>query len=70
MSYALIQRLECDDGSHPFSSLGQAQSARVGNVGPTGRCGAIVDQYEVRCPEKTYEIFIDMYHCGPGEEVF
>jgi hypothetical protein len=26
----------------------------------------IVDLYDVRCPERSREVFVDMYHCAPG----
>ena len=56
--------LRCDDGSAPFGDSGAAaHAARVGNVGPGGRCGAIIDLYEVPCPEGTYSIYIDAYYC-------
>jgi hypothetical protein len=58
-----LAQVRCDDGSLAFRSPAQAEPARVGNVGPGGRCGAIVDLYEVRCPEKSYEVFIDAYVC-------
>ncbi len=53
--------LTCNDGSHPIMD---AETARVGNVGTGGRCGSIVDKYAVKCPEKTYDIFIDAYICS------
>jgi hypothetical protein len=55
--------LTCDDGSRPFRSFDHAHAARVGNVGPGGKCGSIIDLYEVPCPEGTYKIFIDAYVC-------
>lgn len=57
----------CADGSHPFADRASAHAARKGSVGGGGRCGSIIDDYVVPCPEKTYEIFMDMYMCGPGE---
>ena len=50
----------CDDDSNPFVSLDHAHGARVGSVG-AGQSGNVIDLYEVRCPEKTYEVFMDMY---------
>lgn len=58
-----LTRLTCDDGSHPFASRDDADASRVGNVGKGGRCGRIVDHYQVPCPEKTYDVFIDPYRC-------
>jgi hypothetical protein len=57
----------CQDGSHPIMSRSQAESARVGNVGPGGRCGSIVDRYRIACPEETYDIYIDGYVCPLAE---
>ncbi len=59
----------CADGSHPFADRASAHAARRGSVGGGGRCGSIIDDYQVPCPEKTYEIFMDMYMCGPGESL-
>lgn len=53
----------CADGSPA------KQNGRVGSVGPGGRCGAIIDLYTVTCPERDYEVFIDIYMCGPGESM-
>lgn len=60
---AYLLRLTCDDGSHPFASSDAAAGARVGNVGEGGRCGRIIDEYEVACPERVYQVFIDAYRC-------
>lgn len=62
-----LMRAKCPDGSHPFATPRQAFTARVGNVGPGGRCRTIVDLYRVPCPKKTYKIYMDAYHCEPGE---
>jgi hypothetical protein len=53
----------CDDGSRPFADYDHAHAARVGNVGPGGACGSIIDLYEVPCPERTYQIHFDSYVC-------
>jgi len=60
---AWLMRATCADGSHPFKDDDTAHDARVGNVGPGGRCESIIDLYEVPCPEKTYEIYMDLYVC-------
>ncbi len=60
--------LTCEDGSNPFRGLEDAHAHRVGSVGPGGRCGKIIDLYVVPCPEKDYEIYMDMYHCSPLDE--
>lgn len=58
--------LQCDDGSSAFpGGPGQAHSSRVGNTGPGGRCGAIIDLYRAQCGTETYDVYADMYFC-PG----
>ncbi len=59
-----LSRMTCKDGSHPLPTRNDAERVRVGNVGEGGRCGRIIDQYQVECPEMTYDIFIDAYR-GP-----
>ena len=63
---AYLIALRCPDGSKPFTSPRHAHSNRVGNVGPGGRCGSIIDLYEVPCPDQPYKVFMDMYMCGPS----
>jgi hypothetical protein len=58
-----LMAVTCDDGSRPFANGSAAHAARHGNVGPGGRCGAIVDLYEVPCPEASYDVFMDAYVC-------
>lgn len=53
----------CDNGSHPFTDRGQAEGSRAGNLGAGGRCGSIIDLYKVKCPEKTYDVYLDGYVC-------
>ncbi len=55
-----LMSLTCADGSR---LRGDPEAARTGNVGQGGRCSAVIDRYEVSCPEKRYEIFIDAYVC-------
>jgi hypothetical protein len=62
-----LMRATCDDGSRPYENSRQVAQSRSGNVGPGGTCGTIIDLYVATCPEKAYQLFIDMYHCGPGE---
>jgi hypothetical protein len=57
----------CADGSHPYPGPEAVESSRAGNVGEGGRCGGIIDLYKAKCPEKTYDVYIDMNLCGPGE---
>jgi len=60
----------CADGSVPFSSPGDAHAARSGSVGEGGRCGSIIDLYLVPCPEETYNVFMDLYVCAPGQSLY
>jgi hypothetical protein len=68
-----LTNVTCADGSRPWGrDLGKAHGARKGSASGQRRCGAsvaeiLVDRYEVPCPEKHYEVYIDMYECGPGE---
>lgn len=62
-----LTRVRCDDGSNPFASLEAAHESRTGNVGPGGPCGHIIDLYEVPCPERTYEVYMDLYVCAQSE---
>lgn len=62
--------LTCPGGSHPYPDKQTAHASRVGNTGAGGRCGTIIDLYAVPCPDKQYEIYIDMYHCLPTESFF
>jgi hypothetical protein len=59
----------CSDGSHPFADRATAHAARRGSVGGGGRCGSVIDHYAVPCPEQTYDVYMDMYMCGPGESM-
>lgn len=60
-----LMALECADGSNPYTSRDQAHASRVGNVGPGGRCGSIIDLYVMPCPEGQQQIHMDLYVC-PG----
>ena len=53
----------CNDGSHPLHVRSDAERARVGNVGTGGRCNSIIDEYRIKCPETTYDVFVDAYVC-------
>jgi hypothetical protein len=59
----LLATLTCEDGTRPIRDHDSAETARVGNVGKGGRCGSIIDLYRVKCPEATYELFVDGYVC-------
>ena len=59
--------LRCDDGSKPFGDdFRAAHASRAGSFGPGGRCGSIIDRYDVPCPERTYQVFADGYVCPAG----
>lgn len=58
-----LTSMRCDDGSQPFRSFAEAHVARVRNIGPAGRCNSIVDLYQVTCPERTYDVYMDLYMC-------
>jgi hypothetical protein len=55
---AYLQRLRCPSGTAPTF-------ARSGSTG-AGPYGTILDEYEVRCPDRTQAstAFMDMYHTG------
>jgi hypothetical protein len=59
----------CADGSRPLADASAARRARVGSVGPGGRCGAIIDLYQIPCPEQTYEVYMDLYFCLAGDSL-
>lgn len=61
-----LVRATCDDGTQPFGGdLMAAHMSRVGNVGSGGRCDAIINVYDVPCPEARYLVYVDRYFCGP-----
>ena len=62
-----LTRLRCDDGSNPYPDGRAAHFSRRGSVGLGGRCGSLIDLYPVPCPEKTYEVYIDVYICPVWE---
>jgi len=66
----VLQRLvalTCDDGSNPFRrDMRAAHASRRGSMGEGGRCEQIIDVYVVKCPDKTYEVYADMYFCTEG----
>ncbi len=55
-----ITSLACEDGSRPLTN---PETARVKPAKMGGRCGSYVDEYVVKCPEATYDIFVDAYVC-------
>ncbi len=58
-----LTKVRCDDGSNPFPSLSAAHGSRLGSTGEGGRCGSIIDLYVVPCPEKKYQVYMDLYVC-------
>jgi hypothetical protein len=59
---AWLEATSCGDGSKPAFQ-------RTGSIGPGGTCGSVIDLYAVTCPEKQYEVFMDMYMCPPGKGI-
>ena len=67
---AWLSALVCPDGKPAFEDRGSAHSARVGSMGSGGRCGTVVDAYEVPCSSGTVTVHMDLYHCAPDESLF
>jgi len=68
-----LTRLTCADGSRPWGKdLDKAHASRLGSQPAKSRCGGtvMIDHYRVPCPEKQYDVYMDLYECGPGESVF
>ncbi|HUJ63715.1 MAG TPA: hypothetical protein VLX92_34685 [Kofleriaceae bacterium] len=63
-----LTTLTCEDGTHPVKNNGEAEMTRVGNLGPGGRCNSIIDLYRVKCPEASYDIYLDGYVCPAAEQ--
>ena len=61
---SFLMRVTCFDGSHAFADRAAASAARQ-PAGNGGRCGRIVDHVAAKCPERTYDVFVDPYRC-PG----
>lgn len=64
---AWLLRITCADTTTPLVEEHRIAKARVGSAGRGGRCGSVIDHYVVPCPEATYDVYMDMYMCGPGE---
>jgi hypothetical protein len=68
-----LLRMTCADGSKPWGKdAGKAHAARRGSRGGKPRCGnpgPMIDLYDVPCPEQHYAVYMDMYECGPGEDI-
>lgn len=75
-----LQDLRCPGGKAPEynrsgnvgsrNPMPQDMEFNMGMMDPTRQMKPgevdyhIIDRYEVKCPEKTYVLFFDMYHCG------
>ncbi|HEV7556672.1 MAG TPA: hypothetical protein VGO00_14505 [Kofleriaceae bacterium] len=57
-----LTTLQCGDGSKPVTRA-NVETWRKGSLGTGGRCGSIIDLYSVKCPEASYDIYIDAYVC-------
>lgn len=66
--YRFLGSLTCATTADDGALVSPSRVVRVGNVGGGGRCGRIVDLYRVSCPEGVHEVFVDLYHCVPGED--
>ena len=68
-----LMRVTCADGSRPFGrDPDKVRAARSGSIAGHARCDGLalmLDRYEVPCPEKRYDVYMDMYQCGPGESL-
>ena len=58
-----ITTVTCNDGSNPYGSQAVANEARDAWIEKGGKCNSILDRYSVKCPEKTYQVFVDRYIC-------
>jgi hypothetical protein len=58
-----MTRVTCNDGSNPYGSAAVANESRDAWVATGGRCASILDRYSVKCPEKTYQVYVDRYIC-------
>ncbi len=62
-------KFKCPGGGNPLGgNVDAAGQARRGNIGP-GPDGHIVDVYDVQCPSGSVAVYVDMYHCRPGQEL-
>jgi hypothetical protein len=56
--------IQCPNGAPVFQNSNQIHEARKGNLGPGGRCGMIIDEYEISCQTESKIVYVDMYHCS------
>jgi len=65
--FYVATKFKCPGGGNPLGGDVEAGSrARRGNVGP-GPDGHILDVYDVPCPSGPVAVYVDMYHCRPGQ---
>ena len=68
-----LVKVTCDDGSRPWGrDLDKAHGARQGGHVPEIKdlCTKPTDLYIAPCPEREYWIYLDIYHCAPGEVLY
>ena len=62
-------KFKCPGGGNPLGGdIDSGGRARRGNIGP-GPDGHILDVYDVPCPTGSVAVYVDMYHCRPGQEL-
>ena len=66
-----IQSAACPADFNQAGGQNPVDYRRLGSVGSGGRCGKIIDHYEVICQygeqSKSHLIYMDMYHCTQQE---
>jgi hypothetical protein len=62
-----LTAMKCADGSSAYKPGENPDDTRTGDTGAGGRCGSIIDLYPAKCPEATYQVYMDMYMCTDGE---
>jgi len=67
-----LTRMTCADGSRPWGDdIDKAHGARKDSamdIAPS--CKKPIELYIAPCPEHPYDIYLDIYQCGPGEELW
>jgi hypothetical protein len=58
-----MSQVRCNDGSSPYRSAMEINESRDPGMTRGGRCDSILDSYTVKCPETTYQVYIDRYVC-------
>ena len=66
-----IEEASCPAAFDQPGGQAPARYQRRASVGSGGRCGKIIDEYEVVCQygeqSKSFILYMDMYHCTPEE---